>query len=385
MSEDDKSLMVVKPQGQVSEIKKDLASIQKLLKDAMTIDVDYGIIPGTQSKTLFDPGAEKLAKFFQLIPDYESTKEVEDFDKGFFYYRYKCKLTHFNTGKFAGASERSCNSFEKKFLSKTVAETWASDEDKAQTISKKKNDKGYVMLVVKKSNIELIEGINSYQARAQKRAFVEAVRTATMASSIFGSDGADVEEAPNKPVTKEQDPERIKVMGHLFGVASDRGYNPESVKQFCYKRFNVESMDNVSNKQMSDLSEYLVTNFEVVPKGEKPKQFGKATTSPEPQEETKVVEEKKDPLVSPSSEVEEGEIVETASEEMPWEKEEREKEEAEEKGIKTAPVEKTCYQCHKPIAEGYYCNTECQDAYWSKSGTSTQKQRFEDFLKKNKK
>lgn len=362
MSEDDKKLALIKPQGGVNEIKSDLTAISKLMKNAMVKDHDYGTIPGTKNNTLYDAGAEKLAKFFGLVPNYELSNKVENFETGLFFYQYKCSLTHFNTGKFAGAAERSCSSFEKKYLMKY---------SRRQTPE------------------ELVESINTVQAMAQKRAFVEAVKTATMASSIFTSDGMDEEEAPNRPSTKLEDPERITIMGHLFGVAADRGFSGDSVKRSCYTKFKVESMDNVSNKQLSSLTEYLITAFEVVGKGNKPKKFGENVTSPEAPE---LKDTPKEPVVSPTTEeskIEEAEVVET-SPELSWEEEARLKREKGEKTEEedTSVASRKCYNCGEDITadKGWYCDDKCKDEYWEKTHpksktTNEKKEKFDNFIK----
>ena len=97
-----------------------LKFVKSILKEAKNIKDgdtgDYGIIPFTKKKQLLKPGAEKLAKFLGLVPSYIKLSEVEDWDKGFTFYKYKCVLTHFATGKHAGESIRSANSKEKQVL-----------------------------------------------------------------------------------------------------------------------------------------------------------------------------------------------------------------------------------------------------------------------------
>src|SRR5919202_5677947 len=61
-------------------------------------DVDYGVIPGTEKRTLLKPGAEKLTTFFGLSTRFELLERIEDWTgehhggEPFFYYLYRCRL-----------------------------------------------------------------------------------------------------------------------------------------------------------------------------------------------------------------------------------------------------------------------------------------------------
>lgn len=270
MTEEQRSIAVVTPQTNLKEFKADVQAMAKLLQNAMHEGYDYGIIPGTKKKSLFDPGAEKLAKFYGLTPSYEMVKEIEDFDKGFFYYKYRCTLTHFKTGKVAGSAERSCNSFEKKYL--------------------------YGYMNKRNSTEQLIEKINTYQAMAQKRAFVEAVKTATMASEIFIANVEDEVEAPNAPVTQEENPERVKLIRHFYGVAKQRGFLADAAKKGLKNKFSVESTSNLTNKQIMEAIESLETTYDIVKDNEKPRKIVSQTSpdaklaTPAPVVEGEVIE-----------------------------------------------------------------------------------------------
>lgn len=88
-------------------------------------DVDFGEIPGTNKPTLLKPGAEKMVNLFGLSPVFEDVKVIEDwtgteYGEPFFYYRQRCKLHR--SGRFVGSAEGSCNSWEKKYRYRWVAE-----------------------------------------------------------------------------------------------------------------------------------------------------------------------------------------------------------------------------------------------------------------------
>lgn len=82
--------------------------------------VDFGIIPGTgkpgeEKKILMKPGAERLCSAFKLYPVFSVVSQVEDWEKGVFFYRYECALIHRETGECYGRGIGSCNSQENKY------------------------------------------------------------------------------------------------------------------------------------------------------------------------------------------------------------------------------------------------------------------------------
>ncbi len=112
---EDLSIMPLTPNEAVQR----RALLVAFIREAMKEGRDYGIIPGTQEKSLWKPGAEKLCSFFgysfQLLP----VESIMDWTgkntdgEPFFFFRHKCILRH--GAVLIGESEASCNSFEKKY------------------------------------------------------------------------------------------------------------------------------------------------------------------------------------------------------------------------------------------------------------------------------
>lgn len=244
MTDEKNELAVIPEKGlTIQEFKNQHQELAKFIKAQLreSKDIsrggDYGIVPTAKKKSLFKPGAEKLLKFFGLVASYELLKEIEDFDNGFVFYKYRCIIKHGATGMFVADAIRSSNNKEGWIRSKTV-----------------------------------YEAANSADAKAQKRALVAATVQATMASEIFDADISDNDdEAPNKPVTKDEDPRRIKVMGAYFAAARDRGFTPEQAKNAAHRKLGVESLKDVSNNDIEKLTEELIEAFDPVADGEKPK------------------------------------------------------------------------------------------------------------------
>ncbi len=111
-----------------AEARRRMQELQAFVREVMEENVDFGVIPGTKEKSLWQSGAQKLCELYGLAPDFSIEEKVEDWDKGFFYYRIKCVLTDRRSGTRVGVGYGSCNSKEKKYAGRWVAEadvpTW---------------------------------------------------------------------------------------------------------------------------------------------------------------------------------------------------------------------------------------------------------------------
>jgi hypothetical protein len=81
----------------------------------MIVGVDYGVIQGTQKKTLLKPGAEKLTDLFMCVPEFEIIERVEDFDRPLFHYVMRCRIITRESGVIVAEGFGSCNSRESRY------------------------------------------------------------------------------------------------------------------------------------------------------------------------------------------------------------------------------------------------------------------------------
>lgn len=221
-------------------------------KEVLKEDVDFGKIPGTEKNVLFKPGAERLCAAFKLTPIFEVMSQAEDFERGFFFYRYSCALVHRETGEVYGRGIGSCNSQEGKYGWRWVttppshldpstlmtrsgaiqelkfaidkseekgpygkpAEYWsmwkqAIADGTARRVSNdkaRKNKKGEVMETWEMGGIEyripnpdVFDLVNTIDKMAQKRALIAATLIATNASEFFTQDMEDFAHDLPKP------------------------------------------------------------------------------------------------------------------------------------------------------------------------------------------
>lgn len=142
-----------------SSREKDVAStdpISKIIADYLIADMDYGVIPGCRKPSLYKSGAEKLCAYFAYKTRLDIISRTEMYEKSFVAYEVKVSILDSN-GSIQAEGIGACNSRERKFL------------------------KG-----------DFFTAINTVLKMAKKRAYVDAILTATHASGIFTQDMEDI-------------------------------------------------------------------------------------------------------------------------------------------------------------------------------------------------
>jgi hypothetical protein len=192
-------------------------AVTEFVSRVLREEVDYGVIPGTEKRTLLKPGAEKLTTFFGLSTRFELLERIEDWTgerhggEPFFYYLYRCRLFR---GEVAIAEgDASCNSRETKYRWREAQRACPACEVAA--IIKGKEDFGGGWLCWKKKggcgakypdgdqaietqqtgrvfNPDIADQVNTIQKMAQKRSLVGAVLLAVNASEFFTQDVEDM-------------------------------------------------------------------------------------------------------------------------------------------------------------------------------------------------
>ncbi len=147
----------------------DLRTIQmNVIKEIMKRNIHFGKIPGTPKPSLWQPGAQVLDTLHGYAPTFELLDKTEDWDNGFFAFRYKCRLIRKRDDATVGEGVGSCNSREKKYR---IAVYHGEDEGKP---------------------VDPRDNVNTYEKMAQKRAHISATLNATGLSDIFTVDVEDM-------------------------------------------------------------------------------------------------------------------------------------------------------------------------------------------------
>jgi hypothetical protein len=178
-----------------AEAKKRVAELQAFVSSVMVRDQDFGVIPGTDKPSLFQPGAQKLAEIYGLAHRFEPIDQVKDWERGFFYFEYRCIITSRRDGRHICEGIGSCNSKESKYAAR-----WVFDREipqgldrktlKTKQIKSRKNGQTYTMFMV--PNEDPFSLVNTIQKMAAKRSYVHAIISATRSAGVFTQDAEDL-------------------------------------------------------------------------------------------------------------------------------------------------------------------------------------------------
>lgn len=191
-----------------------LEVIKTAAQDAMTQDVDYGKVPGTDKDCLFKPGAEKLSVLFQLDVQIDNQKEWGPGD----HLTVVSKATAFHapSGTRLGYGEGICSTREKKYAYRAAKRKCPNCGEEAVIKGKKEFGGGWLcwnkpdkdmngcgskwgdgdvsienQVVGQIDNPDLPDMWNTVVKMAEKRARVDVVLAVTGASALFTQDIED--------------------------------------------------------------------------------------------------------------------------------------------------------------------------------------------------
>lgn len=222
----------VTPPVSADELVARLDVIKAAAERAMTKDVDYGEIPGTDKPTLLKPGAEKLGVLFQL--DIQVEPERHWADGGHLTVIAHATVYHAPTGARLGSGKGICSTRERKYAYRRVEIT--CPECGKQAVIKGKAEFGGGWLCWKKKNgcgtkwpddssqakrwremdqwienPDLADTWNTVEKMAGKRARVDAVLAVTGASALFTQDVEDMGQRADDDAKPEAPPFGPKV------------------------------------------------------------------------------------------------------------------------------------------------------------------------------
>jgi hypothetical protein len=258
-------------------------------------DVDYGVIPGTDKRTLLKPGAEKLTTFFGLSTRFHLLERIEDWtgaDHGgepFFYYLYRCQLLRGDL--LIAESDASCNSRETKYRWREAQRTCPACGQAAIIKGREEYGGGWVCFRKRGGcgakypdgdesiegqqtgrvfNPDICDQVNTIQKMAQKRSLVGAVLIAVNASEFFTQDVEDFpargvapreESATTQPNVEAADrrpaaPEGPGLEAEIRAACRALGKTEEQLAGWVKKKFGAEG---VSELTPADKREVLST------------------------------------------------------------------------------------------------------------------------------
>ena len=221
----------------VEQAKKQKRELERFVQDVLVKDTDYGLIPKTNKRCLQKSGAEKLCALYGYGTRFDIISREVLSDGGYFAYEIKSILFDSMTGQTVAEGVGACNSKEKKYLKSTPF-------DVANTVLK----------------------------MAKKRAFVDAVLTATASSDIFTQDLTD-EDSENKPADSQnnnnppsgesgENEESIpllspKQLDFIYSLMSQRRITVEQIRKDLKKRYGINDCKELTREQASEYIKLL--------------------------------------------------------------------------------------------------------------------------------
>src|SRR5438270_6977750 len=202
-------------------------------------DVDYGVIPGTEKRTLLKPGAEKLTTFFGLSTRFHLLERIEDWTgeahggEPFFYYLYRCRLLRGDV--LIAESDASCNSRETKYRWREAQRACPACGQAAIIKGREEYGAGWVCFRKRGGcgakytdgdqtiegqqtgrvfNPDIADQVNTIQKMAQKRSLVAAVLIAVNASEARRSRAKKI--LSRAPSVLESRPQQLPAGGIHF-------------------------------------------------------------------------------------------------------------------------------------------------------------------------
>jgi hypothetical protein len=175
-----------------ADVRAQVNLMQDVMQEVMKDGTHYGKIPGTQSKSLYKAGAEKLMATFRLA----AKPEVEDLSEGGeIAYRVTVNLLTAG-GTFVGAGIGECSSAEEKYSWRAAVhkKEWEATPENRRRVKYYRDGKEVQQVRTNPADVA-----NTILKMAKKRAQVDAVITATAASDIFTQ---DIEDLPEEVVAE---------------------------------------------------------------------------------------------------------------------------------------------------------------------------------------
>ena len=227
----------------VGELVGQVQLIQQAMRAAMREGEHFGVIPGTQKPTLLKPGAEKLSLLFKMATEYSVAREDDGDHRE---YSVTCRLSHQPTTNHIGEGVGSCSTKETKYRYRRGENQCPQCGASAVIRGKKEYGGGWLCWKKKEGcgakfdddaftdaqrveNPDLADTYNTVLKMAKKRAFVDAVLSATAASDIFTQDieelaprsSGQVREAPVDPMAAAYEHQTSVKTGSPGGVPDE--------------------------------------------------------------------------------------------------------------------------------------------------------------------
>jgi hypothetical protein len=257
-------------------------AVTEFVSRVLRSDVDYGVIPGTEKRTLLKPGAEKLTTFFGLSTRFELLERIEDWTgehhggEPFFYYLYRCRLMRGDV--LIAEGDASCNSRETKYRWREAQRTCPACGQSA--IVKGREEYGGGWLCFKKRggcgakfadgdgviesqqtgrvfNPDIADQVNTIQKMAQKRSLVGAVLLAVNASEFFTQDVEDMHFNANAVTREASAVGETDFADDIRAACRALGKTEEQLAGWLRKKYGAEGVEQLTDADRREVLSLL--------------------------------------------------------------------------------------------------------------------------------
>lgn len=278
----------------LNEMKAKLELVNQFFKDIMEKDIDYGIIPGTQKPTLYQPGADKLCSLYNMAKMIVHKDENKNYETGHYDVTVRIQLVHRGSNTVVGQLEGSCSTMESKYRYRWEYErNIPKGIDKESLVFKEYDGNNGPYRKYRIENDDLYSQWNTILKMAIKRAYVGCTLSSTGLSGLFSQDEDDLEAwiegdepAPDQGGNRRQQQQRPqqgqwqgqnrgantsngntsrgtnqrpateKQIGALFGIGKKHNLTSEDVKGVVMFKTG-QDINNLTSTEASNLIDFM--------------------------------------------------------------------------------------------------------------------------------
>lgn len=253
-------------------------AVTEFVSRVLRKDIDYGVIPGTEKRTLLKPGAEKLTTFFGLSTRFELLERIEDWTgaehggEPFFYYLYRCRLMRGDVAIAEG--DASCNSRESKYRWREAQRTCPACGHAAIIKGREEYGGGWVCFKKKGGcgakypdgdqaiegqqagrvfNPDIADQVNTIQKMAQKRSLVGAVLLAVNASEFFTQDLEDTYLSAPAVVRDAAPAQRSSLAEEIRAACGALGKTEAQLAGWLLKKYGAEGVEQLTDSDRREV------------------------------------------------------------------------------------------------------------------------------------
>ena len=163
--------------------------LDAVYRTVMQKGTDYDTLPGSSKPILLKPGAELLARHFNLVADTKIVGSVEKTDQEVPYFQYDAECRLYNArGEFVGNGVGSCNTAEPQY-----AYLWVPLEELPGSVRNPedlltRDEGGEKQYRVPLTRDQAFGLVNTVRKKSAKRAFIDSILRVTNGSRLFTQD-----------------------------------------------------------------------------------------------------------------------------------------------------------------------------------------------------